>query len=252
MEKRKVIIIGSGPAGYTAAIYAARASLKPLVIEGYQSGGQLMTTTEVENYPGFRNGITGPELMDELRAQAEKFGAEFITADATKIELGEQKKTVYIEEKVYEAEAVIIATGASANYLGLDNEDRLKGRGVSACATCDGFFFKDKVICVVGGGDSALEEAMFLTKFAAKVYIIHRREQLRASKIMQERAGRNPKIEFILSSIIKDVLGEESVSGILLYNKITGKEFRLKLDGMFLGIGHTPNTELFKGQLNME
>jgi thioredoxin reductase (NADPH) len=252
MEKRKVIIIGSGPAGLTAALYTARANLRPLVLEGFQSGGQLMTTTEVENYPGFEDGVTGPELIEKLRKQAEKFGAEFITEDVTRVELEDQRKIIYSDDEQYEAETVIIATGASANYLGLENELRLKGRGVSACATCDGFFFKNKVICVIGGGDSAMEEAIFLTRFASKVYIIHRRDELRASKIMGERAMKNDKIEFILNSVPRDVLGKEKVEGILLYNNKTSRETELKVDGIFLGIGHTPNTAIFKGVIETD
>jgi thioredoxin reductase (NADPH) len=252
MEKREVIIIGSGPAGLTAAIYAARANLKPLVFEGYQAGGQLMITTEVENFPGFREGITGPDLMEELRAQAEKFGTDFESSDVTKVELTADKKVVWEEDDAYEARAVIIATGATANLLGLPNEGRLMGRGVSACATCDGFFFQGKEICVVGGGDSAMEEATFLTRYASKVYMIHRRDQFRASKIMVEKAEQNPKIEFIMDSLVEDVLGEDRVSGVRLKNVKTGEITDLKVDGMFVGIGHTPSTKLFEGQLEID
>jgi thioredoxin reductase (NADPH) len=251
MEKRDVIIIGSGPAGLTAAIYAARANLKPLVLEGVAAGGQLMITTDVENFPGFRDGINGPELMKELRAQAERFGAELEPEDVTSVELSTEKKIVWVEDEAHEAKTVIIATGATANLLGLENEKRLMGRGVSACATCDGFFFTDKVICVVGGGDSAMEEALFLTRFASKVYIIHRRDQFRASKIMVQKATDNPKIEFIMDSVVEDVLGEERVTGVKLKNKVTGELSELEVSGMFVAIGHTPNTQLFKGQLNM-
>ena len=225
MEKRDVIIIGSGPAGLTAAIYTARANLKPLVIEGYAAGGQLMITTEVENFPGFREGITGPDLIAELRAQAERFGTEFVTADVTKVELDGDVKKVWEDDTLYEAKSVIIATGATANLLGLESESRLMGRGVSACATCDGFFFRDKTICVIGGGDSAMEEGIFLTKFASKVYIIHRRDEFRASKIMVKRAEENPKIEFIMDSIPEEILGEERVEGIRLKNKKANNNF---------------------------
>jgi thioredoxin reductase (NADPH) len=252
MEERDVIIVGSGPAGLTAAVYAARANLNPLVIEGYQAGGQLMITTEVENFPGFKEGVTGPELMADMRAQAERFGAELLTADVTGVELTTAPKTIWVDEDAYKARAVIISTGASANFLGLASEARLRGRGVSACATCDGFFFQDKVICVVGGGDSAMEEATFLTRYASKVYIIHRRDQFRASKIMVERAGKNPKIEFIMNAVPVDVLGEERVTGVKLKDSRTGDVSELKVDGMFLAIGHTPNTKLFAGQVDMD
>ncbi|MCK4888740.1 MAG: thioredoxin-disulfide reductase [Candidatus Aminicenantes bacterium] len=252
MEKRDVIIIGSGPAGLTAAIYAARANLKPLVIEGYGAGGQLMITTEVENFPGFREGITGPDLIAELRAQAEKFGTEFLTADVTKVELSGDRKIVWEDENGYEAKAVIISTGATANLLGLESETRLMGRGVSACATCDGFFFKDKVVCVIGGGDSAMEEGTFLTKFAKKVYIIHRRDEFRASKIMVEKAEKNPKIEFVLNAVPEEMLGEERVTGIRVKDTKTGEKRDIDLDGIFVAIGHTPSTKLFKDQVDMD
>jgi thioredoxin reductase (NADPH) len=252
IEKREVIIIGSGPAGLTAAIYTARANLKPLVFEGTQPGGQLMITTEVENFPGFRDGIMGPGLMEEMRAQAERFGAEIETADVTKVELTGDKKIVWEEEDAYEARAVIIATGATANLLGLKNESRLMGRGVSACATCDGFFFTDKEIGVVGGGDSAMEEATFLTRYASKVYIIHRRDQFRASKIMVQKAADNPKIQFIMNTLVEDVLGDEKVTGIKIKNKLSSEISGLKVEGMFVAIGHTPNTTLFTGQLHMD
>jgi thioredoxin reductase (NADPH) len=249
---RQTIIIGSGPAGLTAAIYTARANLEPLVIEGYQAGGQLMLTSEVENYPGFRNGIMGPELMMEFRAQAERFGAEFITKDVTQVELLDDIKKVWVGDEVYLAKSVIISSGASANLLGLKNESRLMGRGVSTCATCDGFFFRGKTICVVGGGDSAMEEANFLTRFAAKVYLIHRRSEFRASKIMLERAKNNPKIEFVLDTVVDDVIGDEIVSGIKLRNVKTGEISDLQVDGVFVAIGHTPNTKLFEGQVKMD
>lgn len=249
---RKMVIVGSGPAGLTAAIYTARGNLNPLVIEGYQAGGQLMLTSEVENYPGFRDGIMGPELMMEFRSQAERFGAEFITKDVTKVELDGDVKKIWVGNDLYLAESVIISTGASANLLGLENESRLMGRGVSTCATCDGFFFRGKTICVVGGGDSAMEEATFLTRFASKVYIIHRRQGFRASKIMLDKANENPKIEFILDTVVTDVLGDEIVTGVKLKNVKTDEETELKVDGMFVAIGHTPNTKLFDGQIDMD
>lgn len=252
MEKRDVIIIGSGPAGLTAAIYAARAGLKPLVFEGVRAGGQLMITTEIENFPGFSEGINGPELMQEMRAQAERFGTDLEYEEVTKVELSAEKKVVWVEDEAYEARTVIIGTGATANLLGLANEARLMGRGVSACATCDGFFFKDKVICVVGGGDSTMEEATFLTRFASKVYIIHRRDQFRASKIMIRKAKDNQKIEFIMNSVVIDILGEEKVAGVKLENTVTHEISQLEVSGMFVAIGHTPNTQLFKGQLNLD
>ena len=252
MEQRDVIIIGAGPAGLTAAIYTARANLKPLVFEGYQSGGQLMITSEVENYPGFKNGITGPDLIAQMRAQAEKFGAEFITADITKVELNTNKKIIYEENKKHYAKSVIISTGATANLLGLKNEKRLMGQGVSTCATCDGFFFQDKTICVAGGGDSAMEESIFLTRYASKVYIIHRRDKFRASKIMIQKATDNPKIEFIMDSVIDDILGDERVTGIRLKNKKTSNISELRVEGVFISIGHTPQTKLFKGQIEMD
>ena len=252
MDERNVIIIGSGPAGLTAAVYTARANLKPLVIEGYQAGGQLMITTEIENFPGFKEGVTGPELMADMRSQAERFGAEFVTADVTKVDTAGDIKKVWVEDDVYTSETLILSTGASANYLGLESETRLKGRGVSACATCDGFFFQDRTICVIGGGDSAMEEATFLPRFAKKVYVIHRRDQFRASKIMEKRAAENPKIEFIMNTVIEEVLGEDRVTGIKLKNKETGETSELPLEGVFLAIGHTPNTSLFAGQLELD
>ena len=248
----EVIIIGSGPAGLTAAIYAARGNLSPLVIEGYAAGGQLMLTSEVENYPGFQDGIMGPELMMEFRAQAARFGAEFISKNVTKVDLTAQVKKVWVDEDLYLAKTVIISTGASANLLGLENESRLMGRGVSTCATCDGFFFRDKIITVVGGGDSAMEEATFLTRFASKVYIVHRRQEFRASNIMVDRAMNNPKIEFILDTIVEDVLGDEQVTGVKLKNVQTGQTSELATDGLFIAIGHTPNTGLFEGQIHMD
>lgn len=251
-QKRKLIIVGSGPAGLTAAIYAARGNLAPLVIEGYQAGGQLMLTSEVENFPGFPKGVMGPELMGQFRAQAEKFGAEFVTADATKVEFAGKVKKVWVDKTEYEADAVIVSTGASANLLGLPNESRLMGRGVSTCATCDGFFFKDKVIAVIGGGDSAMEEANFLSRYGSKVYLIHRRDTFRASKIMVDRAKANPKIEFKVNYAIEDVLGQDSVTGLKLKNTQTGAFEDLAVDGVFVAIGHTPNTKLFADALKLD
>jgi thioredoxin reductase (NADPH) len=251
-EIKKVIIIGSGPAGLTAAVYAARGNLKPLMIEGYQAGGQLMLTSEVENFPGFPKGVMGPELMSQMRAQAERFGTEFITADVTKVDLSGKIKKVWVDSKEYHAHTVIVSTGASANLLGLANESRLMGRGVSTCATCDGFFFKDKVIAVVGGGDSAMEEANFLSRYASKVYLIHRRDTFKASKIMVERAQQNPKIEFKTNKILEDVLGQEGVTGIRLKDTLSGKSEDLTLEGVFVAIGHTPNTKLFSESLKFD
>lgn len=251
MELRNVIIIGSGPAGLTAAIYSARGNMNPLCIEGYQAGGQLMLTSDVENFPGFEKGIMGPELMKEMRAQALRFGTEIVTADVTKVDLTGDIKKVWVGDQEYHAKSVIISTGASANLLGLENESRLMGRGVSTCATCDGFFFRDKVLCVIGGGDSAMEEANFLTKFASKVYLIHRRDSFRASEIMVDRARANEKVEFITDTVLLDVLGKDEVTGVRLKNTKTDEESELKLDGVFVAIGHTPNTSLFKGQVDM-
>lgn len=251
-DVKKLVIVGSGPAGLTAAIYAARGNLKPIVIEGFQSGGQLMLTSEVENFPGFAKGIMGPELMKEMRDQAVRFGAEFVTADATKVDLSGPIKTVWVDKAEYKAKTVIISTGASANLLGLANERRLMGRGASTCATCDGFFFRDQEIAVVGGGDSAMEEANYLTRFASKVYLIHRREDFKASKVMVDRAKENPKIEFILNTVVEDVLGQDEVTGLRLKNIKSGEVHDLKLSGLFVAIGHTPNTQLFKGQIETD
>ncbi len=251
----QVVIIGSGPAGLTAAIYAARANLKVLVLEGYAAGGQLMITTDVENYPGFPEGITGPELMENWRKQAERFKAELRAVDATRVELREGSPfKVWVEDEEILAGAVIVSTGASARFLGLESEEALMGYGVSACATCDGFFFTDKDVAVVGGGDTAMEEALFLTRFAGKVYIIHRRDELRASKIMQERVLENPKIEVVWNSVVEEVLGnrETGVTGIKLKDTVNNELKELKVDGMFLAVGHTPNTGIFKGQVEMD
>lgn len=253
MENRyDVIIIGSGPAGYTAAIYAARANLTVLMFQGYQVGGQLMLTSDVENYPGFEEGILGPPMMEKFEAQARRFGTEMIPEDVTAIDFSKRPFTVTTDSGDYYGRTIIIATGASAKWLGLPSEQRLQGRGVSACATCDGFFFKNKDVAVIGGGDTALEEATFLTRYASHVTIIHRRDALRASKIMQERAFNNPKISFIWDTGITEVLGENAVTGLQLRNVKTGQESVLPVQGIFLAIGHQPNTELFKGVIEMD
>jgi thioredoxin reductase (NADPH) len=248
-----LIIIGSGPAGYTAAVYAARARLDPVVLEGSVTwGGALMNTTDVENYPGFRDGIMGPALMEEMRAQAERFGAQIITDDVVELDLtGEVKVVKDGSGNEYRARAVILATGSGYRELGLENEKRLSGHGVSWCATCDGFFFREQDIAVVGGGDSAMEEATFLTRFARKVYVIHRRDALRASKVMQERAFANDKIEFIWNTEVVDVLGDDKVSGLLVRNTETGQESKLDVTGLFVAIGHDPRSELFSGQVDL-
>jgi thioredoxin reductase (NADPH) len=251
-----VMIIGSGPAGWTAAIYASRAQLKTLLFTGEQTGGlpggQLMLTTEVENYPGFRDGIMGPELMDQMREQALRFGTELVEEDVTAVDFSKRPFTLGVGDEAYKGRAAIIATGASALWLGLESEKRLQGRGVSACATCDGFFFRDKQVVVVGGGDTAMEEATFLTRYANKVSVVHRRNELRASKIMQERGRGNPKIEFIWDTVVTDVLGDQGVEGVRLKNVKTGEERDFPTDGLFVAIGHRPNTELFRGQVEMD
>ncbi len=253
----KLIIIGSGPAGFTAALYAGRANLSPIVFEGIQPGGQLTITTEVENYPGFTNGIMGPELMEAMRAQAQRFGATCVYKSITKVDFSRRPFVLWADEDEYTADAVIVATGASAKLLGIPSEKEYMGYGVSACATCDGFFFKNQEVIVVGGGDTAIEEATFLTKFASKVTIVHRRDQLRASKIMQERAFKNPKIAFVWDSVVEEILGKtengrKAVTGVRLKNVKTGAMTEKNVDGVFIGIGHKPNTDLFKGQLEMD
>jgi thioredoxin reductase (NADPH) len=248
-----VLIIGSGPAGLTAAVYAARARLSPLLVEGWQSGGQLTTTTEVENYPGFAKGIMGPDLMKEMRAQAERFGTTILTGDVTAVDLRKHPFTITVDhEQKIEARAVIIATGASAVKIGLANEARLTGHGVSTCATCDGFFFRGKELVVVGGGDSAMEEANFLTKFATRVFVVVRRDKLRASKIMQDRAFKNERISFIWNSVVEDILGDNLVIGVRLKNLVMGTTTTLPVSGVFVAIGHRPNTALFAGQVDMD
>ncbi len=253
----KLIIVGSGPAGLTAGLYAARANLHPVVFEGVQPGGQLTITTDVENYPGFPKGILGPELMEMMREQAQKFGALSYYKNITRIDLSKRPFTLWSDEEQFTADAIIIATGASAKWLGITSEEEYKGYGVSACATCDGFFFKGLEVIVVGGGDTAIEEATFLTKFASKVTIVHRRDTLRASKIMQEKAQRNPRISFVWNSEIEEILGKKendkrTVTGVRLKNVKTGATTDLRADGVFMGIGHKPNTDLFVGQLDMD
>jgi len=254
----RVIVIGSGPAGLTAAIYAARANLAPFVIEGEpsstsdQPGGQLMLTTDVENFPGFPEGIMGPELMMRFRDQAARFGATFLTGKATKVEFGEKPLKVHVRDEVFTADSVIISTGAQSLMLGLEAEERLIGRGLSTCATCDGFFFRGKEIAVVGGGDSAIEEANFLTKFASKVTLIHRRDSFRASKIMQDRALNNPKIEMLWNTAVTEIVGKDQLESISLKNTVTGAESSMNVAGLFIAIGHRPNTDVFKGVIDME
>jgi thioredoxin reductase (NADPH) len=250
---RDVVIIGSGPAGLTAAVYTARANLEPLVIEGFpNAGGQLMLTTDVENYPGFPEGIMGPELMEKFRAQAARFGAEYVTANAERVDFSSRPFGVWAEGREFRARSVIISTGATARMLGLPAEERLLGHGLSTCATCDGFFFRGEDIAVVGGGDSAVEEANFLTRFANKVTLVHRRDELRASKIMQDRAFANPKIEFAWNSVVDDLLGDEKLTGARLRNVVNGEISVLPVGGLFVAIGHEPNTKLFEDQVELD
>jgi len=248
----KVLILGSGPAGYTAAIYAARAGLEPIVVAGFQFGGQLMITTDVENYPGYPEGVTGPAMMEDLQKQAERFGTKIVFEDATHVDLAERPFRVAVGEQRYTADALVVATGASARWLGIESETRYQNRGVSACATCDGALYRGKPLAVVGGGDTAMEEALFLTRFATKVTVIHRRDELRASKIMQERALRHEKIEFLWDSVVDEVLGDEFVTGVRVRNLKTGGIHDLAIEGLFIAIGHKPNTELFTGQLDLD
>ncbi len=252
-EHRPVVIVGTGPAGLTAALYAARANLEPLVLQGPEPGGQLVTTTDVENYPGFAEGILGPELMQKFEDQARRFGAELRFGTVTTVDFSNRPFKLVVDETTpITADVVIISTGASAKYLGLDNEQRLLGHGVSACATCDGAFFRGEDVAIVGGGDTAMEEALFLTRFASRVYVVHRRSELRASKIMQERAFANDKIEFVWNAVVTDVLGDKEVDGIRLLNRETNEESTLPVKGLFLGIGHKPNTDIFQEWLDMD
>ncbi len=251
-DVRDVIIIGSGPAGYTAALYAARANLAPLVLKGLEAGGQLMLTTDVENYPGFADGIMGPELMEQMEKQAARFGAEILAVHVTSVDLSTRPFSVKAGDQAWGARTLIVATGASAKWLGVPGEEKLRGRGVSACATCDGFFFRDRELVVVGGGDTAMEEATFLTRFASKVTIVHRRDEFRASPIMGQRALDHPKIDVIWDSVVEEILGDAAVTGVRLRNVKTDEVTDFPADGVFMGIGHTPNTSLFEGQLDLE
>jgi thioredoxin reductase (NADPH) len=251
-DVRDVIVIGGGPAGYTAALYAARANLEPLVIEGFNWGGQLMITSDVENYPGYADGVMGPAMMQDFRRQAERFGAAFVTDDVTRVDFSQRPFRIWVGDDEYRAESVIVATGASARQLGLPSEQLLQGRGVSYCATCDAAFFREKVVVVVGGGDSAMEEALFISRFASKVIVVHRREEFRASPIMVDRARSSEKIEFVLNKVVEEVLGDGKVTGVRLADTQTGAESVLDADGVFVAIGHDPNTALFLDQLDHE
>jgi thioredoxin reductase (NADPH) len=250
-DVKRVIIVGSGPAGLTAAVYAARANLEPLLIEGVESGGQLMLTTEVENYPGFIDGIMGPELMERMRKQSQRFGTEIVTENVTAVDFSSKLFGVTTSSTTYKAHSVIISTGAKARMLGIPGEAKLLGHGVSTCATCDGFFFRDQELLIVGGGDSAMEEATFLTRFASKVTVVHRRDSLRASKIMQDRAFNNPKIEFVWDSTLTEILGDGKVSGARIQNLKTKEETEVPAGGVFIAIGHDPNSKIFEGQLDL-
>jgi thioredoxin reductase (NADPH) len=251
-ERVRVLIVGSGPAGYTAAVYAARAELEPLMLAGFQFGGQLMLTTDVENYPGFAEGISGPEMMDVFQKQAERFGTRILFDDATRIDLSQRPFRVETDEQQFEADALILATGASARWLGIESETRLQNKGVSACATCDGALYRGKPMAVVGGGDTAIEEALFLTRFATEVAVIHRRDELRASKIMQERARKNEKIRFVWDSVVDEVLGDDFVTGVRVRNVKTDETSEIPVEALFIAIGHVPNTELLVGQLDLD
>jgi thioredoxin reductase (NADPH) len=251
VEERNAVILGSGPAGYTAALYAARANLRPLLLKGLEAGGQLMLTTDVENYPGFADGILGPDLMDAFEKQAARFETEIVAQSVTRVDLSERPFGVWAGDREWRAATLILATGASARWLGVPGEEHLRGRGVSACATCDGFFFRDRELVVVGGGDTAMEEATFLTKFASAVTIVHRRDEFRASKIMQERVLSNPKVRVIWDSVVEEILGEAAVTAVALRNVKTGDVRELATDGVFVAIGHTPNTDLVKGQVEL-
>jgi thioredoxin reductase (NADPH) len=249
---RNVIVIGSGPAGFTAALYAARADLEPLVLKGLEAGGQLMLTTEVENYPGFADGIMGPELMDQMEKQAQRFGAEILAVHVTEVDLSSRPFLVKVGDQEWRTRTLIVATGATARWLGVPGEEKLRGRGVSACATCDGFFFRDRELVVVGGGDTAMEEATFLTKFASKVTVVHRRDTFRASKVMQDRLFANPKIEVAWNSEVAEIVGEDAVTAVVLRDSQTGEHRTLAIDGVFMAIGHDPTTALFRGQLDVD
>src|SRR5512138_3674472 len=253
-QRERVVIIGSGPAGYTAALYAARANLNPLLFEGVQPGGQLTITSEVENFPGFPEGILGPELMEKMKKQAERFGTRFEGTEITRVDLSRRPFQLWQDDRLFTADALIVATGASAKWLGIPSEKQYQGRGVSACATCDGFFFRGVEVAVVGGGDTAMEEATFLTKFATKVHVLHRREELRASKIMQDRAKANPKISFVLNSTVDEVIGskEGGVTALKVRNDKSGQVTEMKAQGLFVAIGHTPNTKAFAGQVELD